>query len=266
MKETWKCINMACRIGTFIVSPGKSGHCPVCQTFGTVVRRAEEDMRQDVDDLEKRIKEVAQAAVYPLQQRIKSLNQEIKRIQRRKEELERRLTERLDLGDCIANCAEVERLQEVIRKHNRQAEVFVAAEEQAAVEIKRLRGELKKAAGDHGVSLEQWERLRLLCDTPHEHYEGQNECAICDKALCDKALVEDAADRIEKMRGELSQLRGAVMTMIPSYRWAQLGLSEKVVKDMEEIAEKERQLANRNPEAAMTPEERKAITSKTFPV
>jgi hypothetical protein len=52
------------------------------------------------------------------------------------------------------------------------------------------------AANSHWyVSDAQWDRLRKLLATPHEHGEGMNECAICDTSL-----VDDAADEIERLR------------------------------------------------------------------
>lgn len=39
------------------------------------------------------------------------------------------------------------------------------------------------------------ERLRELADEPHLHYEGMNECSICDKSLAE-ALI----DKIEYLQ------------------------------------------------------------------
>ena len=50
------------------------------------------------------------------------------------------------------------------------------------------------------VRNDQWERLRGLLHTPHEHCEGRNECPICDKPL-----IEDAADKIESLQASLDE-------------------------------------------------------------
>jgi hypothetical protein len=49
------------------------------------------------------------------------------------------------------------------------------------------------------ASVKEWEQLRaLLPDIPHEHFEGMNECAICDKSL-----IECAAEEIGALRKRL---------------------------------------------------------------
>lgn len=56
-----------------------------------------------------------------------------------------------------------------------------------------LRAQLRNEVGTN-----QWQRLRKLLVTPHEHYDGQNECPICDEPL-----VSASADEIEKLRAKL---------------------------------------------------------------
>ena len=35
------------------------------------------------------------------------------------------------------------------------------------------------------VNRKKWDRVRELCQKPHDHYEGMNECQICDEPLID---------------------------------------------------------------------------------
>lgn len=54
---------------------------------------------------------------------------------------------------------------------------------------------------------EQIEKLRDLLKIDHEHYEGQNECEICDTPLI-KALIDDLSD-FKKMRETDTSLQEA---------------------------------------------------------
>ena len=41
------------------------------------------------------------------------------------------------------------------------------------------------------VNKERWDELRALIDDiegPHEHYDGMNECNICDEPVIDAAI------------------------------------------------------------------------------
>lgn len=56
---------------------------------------------------------------------------------------------------------------------------------------------------DIQVKEEHWEELRELCEEPHLHYEGMNECPICDKPL-----IEAAIDKIKRLENEVREFRG----------------------------------------------------------
>lgn len=53
---------------------------------------------------------------------------------------------------------------------------------------------------DVSVPAATWERLRKLCEIPHEHGAGMNECAICDEPLIDAAI-----QKIEKAEALLRE-------------------------------------------------------------
>ena len=55
---------------------------------------------------------------------------------------------------------------------------------------------------DVSVREDRWQRLRELSVREHEHYDGMNECPICDQSLVDAAI-----ERIEGRDREIAELK-----------------------------------------------------------
>lgn len=69
------------------------------------------------------------------------------------------------------------------------------------------------------VNADQWDALRKACEIPHDHYDGQNECSICDEPLVIAATNTIAALRHDLERqvqlntdlvNELEKLKGII--------------------------------------------------------
>ena len=89
-------------------------------------------------------------------------------------------------------------LQEIITAE--ECNNLVKKIESLKAENAELKHKQKNIGAWSAATEEQWDRLRKLCDTPHEHYDGMNECSICDKSL-----VVDAADKIAELRTKLDK-------------------------------------------------------------
>ena len=55
------------------------------------------------------------------------------------------------------------------------------------------------------VKISEWEELRKITDTPHEHAEGRNECTICDQSL-----VQSVIDQIKSLEAKNAELRETI--------------------------------------------------------
>jgi len=57
------------------------------------------------------------------------------------------------------------------------------------------------------VRVDKWKRLQTLCEElePHEHYEGMNECHICDEPLTDVLIRH--LESIAALKAENAALR-----------------------------------------------------------
>ncbi len=53
---------------------------------------------------------------------------------------------------------------------------------------------------DLQIRKDEWESLRKILETPHEHVESRNECPICDKSL-----VQDAVDQFSALKSQLDR-------------------------------------------------------------
>ena len=60
------------------------------------------------------------------------------------------------------------------------------------------------------ISKSEWDRLRRLLEIPHRHYEGMNECAICDAPVISCAIGEilDLRKKLAKAQRKIKRIKG----------------------------------------------------------
>jgi len=105
------------------------------------------------------------------------------------------------------------------------------------------------------VRVDRWRRLQALCEEiePHQHYDGQNECQVCDEPLTDTLVrhletlsaqrtaltpaqsgrgepaspllpgLERAAESIERRKAEWAALDAVIQTYSDDYEYGEEG-------------------------------------------
>ena len=70
------------------------------------------------------------------------------------------------------------------------------------------------------IRVDKWKRLQALCEElePHEHYDGMNECSICDEPLTD-VLIRHCESLLALRKAPAATISEGVVRDALRYRW-----------------------------------------------